>query len=240
MDSDRIRTVIEEALSASVQEIRRPGIYGAEMKAVAISSSQLRRAAAQLQQLGHAEIRLSAEVELFLRISNTDTLSSIEHTAFRVQVSVEKNDLCAVASSKKDWARAWERGIEPIRQTTLQGMRRNVWNMYGTLADDSYMCQAAMVLLASELVGPYVDRIATFLEYPLDLVRVMGARLHEAKIWEDDEVHYESWSDPQKGGVAFLLDLMVAEGELIRKWSEEKKQYAYHKADIRELSQLAV
>jgi len=173
-------------------------------------------------------------------ISPSDALSSIEHAVFQVQVSIEKNDLRAVASSNKDWAQAWERGIEPIKQATLQGVRRDVWNMYGTLAEDSYTCQAAMVLLASELVGPYADRIATFLEYPLDLVRVIGARLHEAKIWEDDEVHYESWSDPQKGAVAFLLDLMVAEGELIRKWSGEKKQYAYHRADIREVSHLAV
>jgi hypothetical protein len=240
MDSDRIRTLIEEALSVSVQGIQLPGIYGAEMRNVPISSKQLQRAAAQLQQHGHGEIKLSAEVELFLRISNTDALSSIEHAVFQVQVSIEKNDLRAVASSNKDWAQAWERGIEPIKQATLQGVRRDVWNMYGTLAEDSYTCQAAMVLLASELVGPCADRIATFLEYPLDLVRVIGARLHEAKIWEDDEVHYESWSDPQKGAVAFLLDLMVAEGELIRKWSGEKKQYAYHRADIREVSHLAV
>jgi hypothetical protein len=99
---------------------------------------------------------------------------------------------------------------------------------------------AAMALLAPELVGPYADRIATFLEYPLDRVRVIGARLHGAKIWEDDEVHYECWSDPQKGGVAFLLDLMVAEGKLIRNWSEEKKQYAYREPDIREVSRLVV
>jgi hypothetical protein len=92
MDSDRIRTVIEEALSASVQGIQLSGIYGAEMKNVAISSNQLQRAAAQLQQHGHGEMKLSAEVELFLRISNTDVLSSVEHTVFRVQVSVEKND----------------------------------------------------------------------------------------------------------------------------------------------------
>jgi len=223
MNADRIRAVIEEALLASVKNIQLPGIDGAEIENVALSSKQVQRVAAQLHQHGHGQMKLSAGVRLFLRISNTDVLSSIEHTVFRVQVSVDENDLRAVASSKKDWARAWERGLEPIKQTSLQGMRRDVWNMYGTFAENSYKCQAAMVLLASELVGPYVDRIATLLEYPLDLVRVIGARLHEAKIWENDEVHYESWSDPQKGGVAFLLDLMVAEGELIRKWSEEKK-----------------
>src|SRR5271165_3566622 len=192
MDLDIIRTVIEEAVSVSVQGIQLPGIAGAEIKKVAVSSKQLHRVAAQLEQHGHSEIKLQAEVELFLRISNTDVLSSIECADFRVLVSADGNVLCAVASSEKDWGRAWERGIEPVKQAALQGMRRDVWNMDGTLAEDSYTFQAAMVLLASELVGPYVDRIATFLEYPLELVQVVGARLHEAKIWESDEVRCES------------------------------------------------
>ena len=166
MDLDRIRTVIEEALSVSVQGIQVPGIAGAEIKNMAISSKQLQRIAAQLERHGHSEIKLSAEVELFLRVSNTDVLSSIECADFRVRVSADENDLRAVASSETNWERAWERGIEPIKQAALQGMRRDVWNMDGTLAEDSYTFQAAMVLLASELVGPYVDRIATFLGYP--------------------------------------------------------------------------
>ncbi len=169
-----------------------------------------------------------------------DVLSSIEGTAFRVRVNAEGNDLRAVASNEKDWGMAWERVIEPIKQATMQGMKRDVWNMDATLAEDSYTFQAAMVLLTSELVGPYVDRIATFLGYPPGLVQAMAARLYEAKIWESDEVRCESWFDPKKGAVAFRLDLMVAEGELVRKWSEEKKQYAYHKVDIREASNFAV
>ena len=68
----------------------------------------------------------------------------------------------------------------------------------------------------------------------------MAARLHEAKIWESDEVRCESWFDPHKGRLAFLLDLMVAEGKLIRAWSDDKKQYAYHEPDIRAVSRLAV
>jgi hypothetical protein len=240
MDFDRILTVIEEALSVFVQGIQLPGIAGAEIKKVAVSSKQLQRIAAQLERHGHSEIKLQAEVELFLRISNTDVLSSIECTDFRVLANADENALRAVASSEKDWGQAWERGIEPIKQAALQGMRRDVWNMDGTLAEDSHTFQAAMVLLASQIVGPYVERIATFLEYPLELVQVVGARLYEAKIWESDEVRCESWFDPQKGTVAFLLDLMVAEGTFIRAWSEAKRQYAYREPDIRAVSHLAV
>jgi hypothetical protein len=44
----------------------------------------------------------------------------------------------------------------------------------------------------------------------------------------------------QTGGVAFLLDVMVAEGKLFRRWSEEKKQYTYNESNIRAVSQFAV
>jgi len=54
-------------------------------------------------------------------------------------------------------------------------------------------------------------------------VQVVAARSQEAKIWEGDEVRCEHWFDAQKGGVAFMMDLLVANGKLIRKWSEEKK-----------------
>jgi len=240
MNVDRIRAVMEEAVSVSVHGIQLPGITDAAVKNAAVCSEQLQRVAAQLEQRGHGETSLSAEVELFLRVSNTDVLRLVESTAFRVRVNADGNDLRAVASSEKDWAKAWERGMEPIKQAVLQGMRRDVWNMDETLAEDSYTFQAAMVLFASELVGPYFDRIATFVGYPLALVQVMAARLQEAKIWEGDEVRCESWFDPQKGKIAFLLDLMVAEGKLIRGWSEEKKQYTYHAPDNRAVSHFAV
>jgi hypothetical protein len=44
-------------------------------------------------------------------------------------------------------------------------MKEDVWRINATQAEDSYPFHAAMVLLASELLGPYIDRIATFLGY---------------------------------------------------------------------------
>lgn len=97
-----------------------------------------------------------------------------------------------------------------------------------------------MVLLTSDLVGPYPDRIAKFVEYPPSLVQVMAARLYEAKIWESDEVRCESWFDPRMGAVAFGLDLMVTEGKLIRRWSEEMGEYEYGEPDALAVSRLVV
>jgi hypothetical protein len=119
-------------------------------------------------------------------------------------------------------------------------MKEDVWRMDATLAENSNAFRAAMVLLASEFVGPYVDRIATLLGYISSMVQVIAARLYEARIWDDDQVRSEPWFDPQKGKVAFLLDVLVAQGLLIRCWSEEKKQFAYCEPDNRAVSQLAV
>jgi hypothetical protein len=119
-------------------------------------------------------------------------------------------------------------------------MKEAVWNMDATLAEDSHPFQTAMVLLASELVGPYPDRIAMFLGYVPSFVQAIAGRLYEARIWDDDEVRSEPWFDLQKGKVVFLLDVSVAQGLLIRRWSEEEKQFAYREPDNRDFSQLAV
>jgi hypothetical protein len=161
MELGRIRTAMDDAVSVSVLGIHFAGIVGAAVKNAVISSEQLRRVATQLEQHGHGETSLSAEVELFLRVSNTDVLSSIQSTAFHLRVNADGNDPRAVASSDMDWAKACEQGIEPIKQASLEGMRRDVWNMDGTIPENSYAFQAGMVLLVSELVGPYADRVAT-------------------------------------------------------------------------------
>ena len=72
--------------------------------------------------------------------------------------------------------------MEPIKQAALQSMKEDVWKMHPALAEDSSTFQAAMILLASELVGPWSDRISTFLGYPPALVEVVAARLYEARI----------------------------------------------------------
>ena len=240
MELHSIRSVIEQSLLLSVQEIQFAGIADADLKKISISSDRLQHLASELEHHGHGEVRISVEIELFLRVSNTDVLSSIQWVAFRANVSAEGNELGAVVSPEKDWEMAWQRGIEPIKHDALQGMRRDVRNMNETLHEDSYSFQAAMVLFASELVGPYSDRIASFLGYPSRLVQLMAVRLQEAKIWQDDHVHCDSWFDPEKGAVAFMLDLMVAEGQLVRRWSEEKKQYSYHPPENMEVSHFAV
>jgi hypothetical protein len=131
-----------------------------------------------------------------------------------------------------------EGSMEPIREVVLERMRRDLRNLDEIVPEEGYPFQAGMVLLASEVVGPYVDRVAAFLGYSHGLEQVIADRLQEARIWEGDEVRCENWCDPQKGRMPLLLDVMVAEGRLVRRWSEDKNQYTYHVADSMESSQL--
>jgi hypothetical protein len=173
---------------------------------------------------------VSAEVYSFLRISNSDVLQSMETTECLITVADERHDLRAVANTKQDWGMAWERGIRPIKQAALESMRADLREIDSSMPEDSDTYRAAMVLLASEFVGPYPDRIITFTVYPGEFVDAIGVRLWKAKIWEADEVRCEGWFDPETGGIAFVRDVMIAEGKLVRQWSSEKNQYLYYSA----------
>jgi hypothetical protein len=100
--------------------------------------------------------------------------------------------------------------------------------------------RTAMVLLASDFVEPYPDRVATFLGYPVSLVQVIATRLTEARIWEGYEIHCERWYDPQHGRVSFIIDVMIATGHIIRVWMEEKNQHGYPFGRHLEASQFAI
>ena len=228
MDLDAMHTAIEKAVSDCVFGIQLPGIASAAVSKVTVTPEQLQQLAAQLEQHGKCEITLPAEVELLLRVSNIDALRSIECIEFRVTVNADAENLLAVASSDTNWELAWERGIEPIKQAALQSLKNDVWAMDGELAEGSNTFRAAMVLLASYMVGPYTDRVATFLGYPVGFVQVIAARLIQSGIWAGDEVSSEPWLAPPTGHISFMLDLMVAEGKFTASWSEEKGQRSYY------------
>jgi hypothetical protein len=56
----------------------------------------------------------------------------------------------------------------------------------------------------------------SFLGYRRSLVQVVAVRLQQAEIWYGNQVRSNSSVDPEQGQTALLLDLMVAEGTIIR------------------------
>jgi hypothetical protein len=227
MDLGMLREKIADAISLSVGSIKCFGIDDAETKNVAISSRHLHQIAAQLERENQMSVAISAEIELFLRLCNSELVASVQFISFRVELWSDDDGIRAAAVNEQEWTATWEKGIAPIKQAVLQSMKRDVWNIDPTLAEDSSTFQIAMILFASEVVGPWSEGIATFLGYPRAIVEVVAARLYEGRIWENGEVRYEKWSDPNIGGTCLFMDLMVAEGSLIRRWSEKDQQFRY-------------
>jgi hypothetical protein len=240
MDLGMLQTAIEKAICLAVHGIQVPGIADTSLRTVTVSGTLLQELATRLERHTHAEVMVSAELDLFLRISNTEVLRSVEPTEFRVDISADGNGLSAVAKTDKDWAMAWDRGMSRIRESALQLIKQDILNMDSTLAEDTYTYRATMVLLASELVGPYVDRLASFLGYPRALLQPISYRPHEAGIWEGDEVHIERCFEPQTGGVVLCVYILIAEGKLIRRWSEEEKQFLYCMPELQPVGNLVV
>jgi len=84
--------------------------------------------------------------------------------------------------------------------------------------DDPNLFQAAVILLSCVCVGPNADRITKFTGYDREKVRKVARRIRAAGIWEgrgeQSGMDIGPWMDEESGTLAFLLDAMVANGEL--------------------------
>ena len=89
--------------------------------------------------------------------------------------------------------------------------------------------RTAIVLLAALELGPNVDALSRFTGYSPDFVRAIAGRSVEAGLWTDDDVCCEHWfaQDGQLRCTVFWTDTLVAEGLVVRSWSEEDGAYRY-------------
>lgn len=94
-----------------------------------------------------------------------------------------------------------------------------------TIPDDRDGFDAACVLWTGMVVGPYDQKIAEFLDLPLERVRAYANRLRGQGVWGANTIRVD-WEDDETGGVlAFLMDLGVAEGDLFRVDCDGKLAY---------------
>ena len=75
---------------------------------------------------------------------------------------------------------------------------------------------AVCVMLGSASHGPCADRLAQVLEVPRAKVRSIGQRLREVEIWAGRHVIGNGWTDPESGGLGFLMDVLLYQGLLER------------------------
>ena len=98
-------------------------------------------------------------------------------------------------------------------------------------ADDSY--QTAIVLVSAIGLGPDTSRLADFTWLPRDFVEAIRQRMLRAELWTEVDVFYSHWFGAGKMMHLdrFSLDVMVAEGLLLRQWDEGAGRYRYCATD---------
>lgn len=79
--------------------------------------------------------------------------------------------------------------------------------------DESY--KAAAVLLAAINVGQNQSKIVKLLGYPRALVAKFAYNLKKSGVWKNGKT-YAEWNDPENGGIAFWMDVCVAQGLMER------------------------
>jgi len=89
--------------------------------------------------------------------------------------------------------------------------------------------QAALILLSSLMCGPRAGDLAAFTRLPLSLVIAIRKRLITAELWSETTVCLDHWFAPDGGfkDNMFWMDVLVAEGLVVRHWIEEEGTYRY-------------
>lgn len=84
--------------------------------------------------------------------------------------------------------------------------------------------KVAMILLASINVGPDEKKIRKLLGYPEDFVATVGKRMRRSGTWTKGGKVAANWADPERGGIAFALDVNVGLGFMERARAQPKSQ----------------
>lgn len=102
-----------------------------------------------------------------------------------------------------------------MRSPTKAKLAAELKTMDPGLEPGTPMHDTAMILLASLVVGPSVEKVAAFLGLPRPEVLKRATRLRANGVWRGGKVRAD-WFDDKSGGVAFWCDCAVAEGLLVR------------------------
>jgi len=84
--------------------------------------------------------------------------------------------------------------------------------------------RTAVVLIAAMGVGPNVSRLTDLTGYPQEFIAAISFNMREAGLWAEDGVCYEHWFEGDLiRDVALWLDVMVAQGRLVRQRHDDGK-----------------
>ena len=87
----------------------------------------------------------------------------------------------------------------------------------------------ALVLLSAAICGPDTARLASFTGLPHAFVAMIHRRMIQAELWTHADACCDEWYGAD-GGLCtrcFWLDVLVAQGLVMRMWDEGEGQYCY-------------
>ena len=94
---------------------------------------------------------------------------------------------------------------------------------------DEKSYRTAVVLFSALVHGPDTEVLAQFTKFPREFVETIRQRIIQAELWTETDVLCDHWFS--NGNVihptAILLDLLIAQGEVVRRWAEDEGQYQY-------------
>lgn len=97
----------------------------------------------------------------------------------------------------------------------------------GSETDEVY--NTALVVLSALSCGPDVTRLAAFTGLPEAFVAAIRPRMIRAELWTDVSVSCDHWlfGEHNVDLVTFWVDVLIAEGLVIREWDENEGEYWY-------------
>jgi hypothetical protein len=97
--------------------------------------------------------------------------------------------------------------------------------------DDTY--RTALVLFSALFHGTDTEVLARFTSFPREFVETIRQRMIQAELWTETDVLCDHWFIEENviDSTAILLDQLIAQGEVVRRWAEDEGQYRYWHAD---------
>jgi len=97
----------------------------------------------------------------------------------------------------------------------------------GSQQNEAY--NAALTVFSAIVCGPDPRGLAAFTGLPIEVVATIRERMIRAELWTELDVNCDHWfvAEDVVSSTAFWVDVLVAEGLLVRNWDEAEGDYRY-------------
>ena len=101
-------------------------------------------------------------------------------------------------------------------------------------AEETESYKAALVLLSAMFLGPDTTRLVEFTRLSRTFISTIRKRMIRAELWTESATQYDHWfvGDCEIRPGCFWADVLVAEGQVVRRWVEEEGDFRYWAAEF--------